>query len=329
MRRLDTCFCNAVASLRPAGIYYAAKPSVIRFRGSWMAGYCDLLRYEKGLVSQKQIRGFRKVLSIEKGYYDYEYFNICFLNNVLSLCLKAVSEGYLPQVNIMNSKGLNIWEMFFEQPFPEISRAGKKVISFSERNFEAFPQWKDVYDSRMVRLYGNLYRDFVTLRPEAKAYIRNEMDHILGKGKILGVLCRGTDYTRSKPKGHPVQPEPEEILEKAGELFAEKKYEYIYLATEDSQYDTLFRERFRNRLLINQRQYYDAKFDEKDLQLIKDVHFDRDNDDYLKGLEYLSSLFILAGCNGLAAGNCGGTEAAVFWNLGKYEDKVIFDLGEY
>ena len=64
------------------------------------------------------------------------------------------------------------------------------------------------------------------------------------------------------------------------------------------------------------------------MQFIGDVKFDRENDNYWKGLEYLSSLVILSNCTDLVAGNCGGTEFAVLYTAG-YRNKYIFNKGLY
>ena len=51
--------------------------------------------------------------------------------------------------------------------------------------------------------------------------------------KVLGVLCRGTDYVSLRPYNHPVQPSVSEMLQKAGEMLRCYKLEHIYLVTED------------------------------------------------------------------------------------------------
>lgn len=319
-----------VSGLEPDPVYHAAKKAMILLNRRPVAGMCDLERFRRGKITPEKIRKFRKVLYIRKGYYDYEYFNICFLNNVLVLCLKALCEGYLPRVEILNSKGENIWEMFFRQPFDDIPEEGKKKADFDEKVLEVFPAWKDVFPgSENFESYSLLYNRIPKLAESAEEYIRREKESLLTGKKVLGVLCRGTDYTRTRPKGHPIQPEPADILAKAKEVYTAGKYDAVYLATEDSGYDRLFREAFGEKLLVNRRNYYDRAFEQEKLTLIKDVHFDREDDEYLKGLEYISSLMILSDCDGLVAGNCGGTQAAAYWNGGKYVDAYIFDLGLY
>ena len=67
----------------------------------------------------------------------------------------------------------------------------------------------------------------------------------------------------------------------------------------------------------NKRTYYDRIMKEQSLVSIANVRFDRENDEHYKGLEYLSSLVILSRCQGLVAGNCGGTRMALFLNEGR------------
>lgn len=59
------------------------------------------------------------------------------------------------------------------------------------------------------------------------------------------------------------------------------------------------------------------------------MHFERENDSYYKSLEYFSSVLLLSKCQGLIAGNCGGSRAAMYMNDGKYEFSYLFDLGLY
>ena len=66
---------------------------------------------------------------------------------------------------------------------------------------------------------------------------------------------------------------------------------------------------------------------EGNVKRIGDVRFERDNDNYIRGLRYLSSLVILSRCDALLAGNCGGTLFSLFYNNRKYERFKIYDLG--
>lgn len=83
-------------------------------------------------------------------------------------------------------------------------------------------------------------------------------------------------------------------------------------------------------ILENKRRYYDDIYDkDSSISYIKDVHFERENDNYWSGLEYLSSIILLSRCDALVGGNCGGTLGAIFFNDEKYEFTHVFDLGLY
>lgn len=317
-------------NLFPDRIYRVFKKLAAATDREWLVEKGELYRYAIGRQDVSHIRDFDRVMVIRRGLYEYDYFNICFLNNVLALSLKAVSNGMVPRIEIRGAEGDNLWEQFFEQPFLEMDVSGRQTVYYEEKKVDIFPGFESVYSDREIKMWGMAYRMFVRLNEKADAYIQKEIRELLPPGRrVLGVLCRGTDYTEKKPTGHPVQPELEDILAKAEEKMKALHCEYIYLATEVGEIDRRFRERFPDKILINKRVYYDEKFREEGLTWIKDVHFQRENDDYLKGLEYLSSLYILSRCNGIVAGNCGGSQAAVFLNGGRYEDRYLFDLGMY
>jgi hypothetical protein len=54
-----------------------------------------------------------------------------------------------------------------------------------------------------------------------------------------------------------------------------------------------------------------------------------ENEIYNRGIEYLSSIYLLSRCDALIGGNCGGSISALLMNGGKYEFTEIFNLGLY
>ena len=143
------------------------------------------------------------------------------------------------------------------------------------------------------------------------------------------MICRGTDYVKLKPQGHPVQPSVEQVIERTKVFLDQYHLNYIYLATEELAIYEKFEKAFPGLVLVNQRQWYDGIFNAQNMSYIYQVQFDRENDIYLKGLEYLSSLQLLSRCNVLLGGNCGGACAALYMNNMKYEHVELFDLGMY
>ena len=284
----------------------------------------------------KKIRKFHRIMIIEEGSYPYTYFNICYLNNILNLILYSLYEGCIPVIRINEGKAnQNQWAWYFKQPF-EILTGQRDILekytiikcpikdslfrcSFEEGFYpysENFPIW------------SSLYKKFVVFNDQVERYINKEKSELL-KEKTLGVLIRGTDYTALKPHGHPIQPELEDIMKYVKKWMYEKEYKNIYVATEEKRlFDEVVECFGSDNVLSNRRTYYDEAYYSKGHQWIGEISFGRENDEFLKGLEYLSSLSILSSCQGLVAGNCGGSLYAMLL-AEKYEDIKVFNKGYY
>lgn len=271
------------------------------------------------------------VCQIEKGEWEYPLLNVCFLENMLKNIAYCLFNGYRPAVTFPFSGGQGfLWETLFVQPY-ELGKCGDEHSAICDVTaapiyFPVFPTEQD------VRKYGKLYQAFVQPNPVFQRYHEAEYERLLRGKRVLGVLCRGTDYVATKPKGHPVQPEITDVIALVSKKMKDLRCDHIYLATEEQAIHKKFEEAFPGKIIINTRQYYDSygqlqKGSEK--TLISAVHFDRENDSYLKALEYFSSIFLLSECNALIAGSCGGSRAALYLNYGKYEYYYLFNLGVY
>lgn len=53
----------------------------------------------------------KKFYICTKGAYEYDFFNMCFLNNMLGIILLSLYKGYIPVINVRYAE-LNIWDMF-------------------------------------------------------------------------------------------------------------------------------------------------------------------------------------------------------------------------
>ena len=125
---------------------------------------------------------------------------------------------------------------------------------------------------------------------------------------------------------HPIQPCVDEVIEKVKELLS-NGYQYIYLATDENAVEKCFCEEFPDRVITNKRIYYEAEDYTK--TAVRHIHFDRENDNLLRGIEYYSSMNLLSKCDVLVGGLCGGSQAALLMNGGKYTEVHLFDKGEY
>ena len=278
----------------------------------------------------KRVQARNRFMVIEEGRFPYNFFNICFLNNVIGLIVYAFYRGCLPIIQIKNQQeSENIWEWYFQQPFS--IPAGAEVLPCDRTYTNYRPSIHTGFgdNQKDFQTWSFFYRTFVCFKDSIRQYIRQEVDHAGVKENSLGLLIRGTDYTASMPKGHPVQPTIDELIQKATEYHQNYAYSAIYVATEEERLFRQIKVAFGEDLVReNRRSYYDKEFYQKRMKYIGDVKFSRENDNYWKGLEYLSSLVILSNCTDIVAGNCGGTEFALLFSSG-YRNKYIFNKGLY
>lgn len=288
----------------------------------------------KALFRMKHLPANGKVMLIDKGLYEYGYFNACFLENMMSLMVYALDKGYVPYIELKDrGEGWTNWATFFEQPYPiPVDRKQDCICDRVQGDY--CPTFSTPYNKLNLRLWCYVYRQLVRLNAETAVYVEKEYNSLFvseggKKHRMLGVICRGTDYVKCKPLGHPVQPTAEQVIERAKVLLERYRLESIYLATEEYAIYEKFEKAFPGLIIVNQRQYYDGIFNANNMSFIYEVQFDRENDIYLKGLEYLSSLQLLSRCDVLLGGNCGGACAALYMNNMNYKYVELFDLGTY
>jgi hypothetical protein len=289
--------------------------------------------YSKDALLRKSKRNDAKFMLIDKGVYIYAYFNFTLLNNLLSSIIAVLAQGKFPIVDLgKRQENWVNWSTFFAQPFghtlKDFNQEKQKMI-FEKTSGNVFPGFTDHFTEERLQICCKLYRDFVVLNAETQQYVDNEFDTLLKGKRVLGVLCRGTDYVQSHPYGHPVQPETTDVIALAKEKMAALGLDYIYLATEEKRIESQFKEAFPNKIIVNKRTYFDDAFYSQQKTSIYQVFDTSSVSIHIDGLQYLSSICLLSKCDALIGGNCGGSAAALYMNNMKYEYWHLFDLGLY
>jgi hypothetical protein len=255
-------------------------------------------------------------------------FNFWIFNKVLGMIGYFEESGYQYQIDLTaQEEGFHIIKSFFSIEDQTLDHI-EKTFPLHETTIWNLDQF-DIYDRFERELMCRIYQRTFVLSKSFSEYVENDKKILFGKS-ALGVLMRGTDYTRKKPSGHPVQPEKEEVLEKILEVVNRKNYKYVYLTTDERENEDFLRNKLKGicEVLVNRREYFDD-FYQTDIPYISSCRHERENDRMLTSMEYLSSIIILSGCEELIAGNCGGSRAAIYLNNGKYKDIYLFDLGRY
>lgn len=253
----------------------------------------------------------------------------------------AEENGYVPVVDMQNYWNtylyqnevgkVNSWEYFFEPVSSvrvEDAYRSKNVILSNGGIPPIIPEGTIcslMNEDGAMNEWRILYKKYIHLQSDVKEKMNQErLKLIQPDERILGVICRGTDYTKFKPAGHWIQPEVSVVVEKARKCLKEWNCHKIFLATEDIDVYKEFQKAFPGKVIVNSKQWvrYDGK------QGINNYGFSRENDKMLQGLEYLTTIYILSQCNCLIGGRAGGTVGAMIMSEG-YEKQYFWDLGKY
>lgn len=307
-------------------------------------GYRELRNYAKYLAENfdnevAKIKENPKFIKIDLNYH-VGFFNAGILIEVVEYTVIAMQRGYIPIIlingNLDDMKKLCV-NWFFLQPYQNcfgLDRLDFEKISVVEETIQCKPyriEMKYLWDMQGEewQLWSSLAKKILSPNKFLMEYVEEDMkkNGILSD-KFLGVLIRGTDYIKLKPRLHPVQPELDEIIDKIEENLKVRKQSCIYLATDEKRIHKMLIEYFGKEMIFsNTREYYDDIYRDNNLWQICEAKKERENDQYLNSLEYISSMMILSKCNGIVGGNCTGSLLASLLSNSDY--KYIFNKGVY
>lgn len=269
------------------------------------------------------------------------YCGIC--SHILSALAhidEEVEQGRIPVIDLQNSFNIyleeeqvgrvNAWEFYFKQPcgysLSDIKGSRNVVVGSYEIPL-IFSFWDiDTLSGKTGELahWRKLARKYLVLSDEAQQAVDDAQKRLFGENeKILGVKCRGTDYTNGRPKGHPIQPTPQQALEKASEIFEHQECTKVFLATEDKVFYELFKQRFGDKLIVNKSDY--IKYQGGSMG---EEEYSNSQGKKESGMEYLVTTYLLSRCQCLCAGCVSGTAVAMILSEG-YEYEYFFCLGLY
>lgn len=269
----------------------------------------------------------------------------------LGQVVASLNNGYIPLIDTVNADniftslsnkyGMNAWELYFNQPF---GTAYTDLVPGQEIKIaDGIPSFMPTYNMDcilnhdLLKFWRNIMKKYMPI----SADMTNQVNSFLSKlpfrtdAKILGVLCRGTDYTNIRPYNHPVQPSLNLVLSKADEMMEKYQCDYCYLATEDQEILNTFRSKFQGKLLITQDIYYASDIAES----INQTNIDCQIDLHRKNMEYLTALILLSKCQYFIGGRTSGTVVSLLladdfdetyiWNCGRYGIDDSATLGSY
>lgn len=254
-------------------------------------------------------------------------------NNLIPIIdLKSFKNTYLDETSIGK---INAWDYFFKQPsrlkLEEILL--NDVDIFDTRDIERstkmkMPWWDwECYDENSItcKMWRAYAQKYIHLSDNAQKVVDETYNTLFtSDDNVLGIQCRGTDYTRHKPKDHPVQPSPDMVIEKAEQLIAEKGYNKIFLATEDGIVFKKFKEHFGDMIVASDKTHveYDGQ------SWVNNVLPSGQQEKFDHGMAYLVSMIMLTKCNAFIAGRTSGSIGVMLLSKG-FDYSYIWDLGFY
>jgi hypothetical protein len=261
-------------------------------------------------------------------------------NCVLGYLRIAERNGFIPVVDLKNYANgyledeeigkINAWEYYFEQPtsytLEEVYRSKNVVFGTGVSPREASPAILNLLlsDKKKASYYYDLSNKYLRIKDSILEEISRDCQNLIGGKRVIGVSSRGSDMINLK--GHAIQPSTSALMAKTKGLLVKWNCDYVFLATEENHVIEDFREEFGDKLLIND------SFRISEFEVYKpfvNISSNRENDKFLKGLEYLNTILILSECNSLVGTVIGKTVGAISLNKGTYENKYFFELGLY
>ncbi len=225
----------------------------------------------------------------------------------------------------------NAWEYFFEQPLRiglEQAYEGENIIlsaeevqprlyetmNFLENRDGSLTEWRMLVKMGLLKVKPALMEEISAV--QKKLFKKNV--------RMLGVYLRGTDYSASKPYGHPIVPPVEFALSTVVEKMQEWSCAKLFLSTEDKTIVKVFKDIFKDLCITINREYVDYIPG----KVVTSCRVDRENDRFLQGKEYLTELVLLSQCNSLVAARCSGT-VGIMMLAESFEHTYFFNLGRY
>ena len=304
----------------------------------------NLIYLKEILFIKKSLRGKTCILQFRGGSPGLFSYVI----NSLGFVRYAHKRGMIPVIDLQSFETtylskehvgeMNAWEYYFEQPcrigLQSIKREYCEVYDISDfLKIEPTqtPSWdmnwwgcltEGSLNNRMWRAYCHRY---IKLSDKAINKLDCIYNNLIKDGdRVLGVLCRGTDYTQRRPSGHPVQPTAEMMIEKIDAVIKERGYNKIYLATEDKLIFNKFKFHYGEKIISIESNLIDYN----GKSWINTLLPSDEQGKIDKGMDYLMSIMILSRCKAFIAGRTSGSMGVMLLTKG-FEYSYFYDLGYY
>lgn len=299
---------------------------------------------------RREIKTSYGVENPDKIYYiigfDDPYGGLFWLiNKVLMHISYAEEKGYIPVVDMKNYSSQylepqmlhkeNAWEYFFKQPcdisLESISKSKNIVLAKKDSSPNSKHFMGNFYENdSWINHFSRLFSKYIKLEASLQDKMFQSYTNTIEGKRVVGVLCRGTDYVTKKPSGHPIPPTPEQVIIKTRKVMSDFHCNYVFLATEDKDILDSFIEAFGDALLYNkQDRISSSEVNTNEFLAAIRLKTNSTVEQRKKmGVQYYEAIYLLSKCNCFISSRCGGAKGVLLMN-NKFEYKFIFNLGMY
>lgn len=251
------------------------------------------------------------------------------INVIYRYCNYAFIKGYIPVVDFKHVPNnmiydeevgkVNGWETLFLQPtkysLEDALQSKNRIFvdchgngSLESKESKEVP-WEIDWDSEdSIDYWGKVF-ERIQIRPEILKKIIEKFDKTFSnEDRILGVKIRGTDYVLNKPYGHPIQPNVEDVLKHAKEIFSRYHCNKIFLGCEDKAIQERFKEEFGHILITGE-----VSIGLEQKEYLYDFYKRQNTNPFENNLEYLTNTIFLARCTCLISSQNSATSAIRLW----------------
>lgn len=252
----------------------------------------------------------------------------------------AEQNGMVPVVDLQNHQNIylshkevgkkNVWEFYFLQPggvsLKEALKCNNVIMGSGNPTYSYPCLGKSFFENEngILDYWRGICKKSIRFNKTVENRLQKEKLIFQGK-RILGVLCRGTDYVSMRPKGHPIQPSAEMVMDKVDQTLKKENFDAVYLVTEDWKIVSAFKQKYGSKLLLSKQDYIEYDYDKRNYLA---AYYEDKQDGYNRGLDYLIALLLLIDCNGLITTMTSGS-VGVMCLAKDYDFFYVFDLGYY
>ncbi|MGN0497182.1 MAG: hypothetical protein ACI4GW_13225 [Lachnospiraceae bacterium] len=263
-------------------------------------------------------------------------------NGLLSLAFSVLEQlvyveekGYIPVVDLQSYPNQylepdklckeNAWEYYYEPlssySLDEVYSSKNVVLGYDDPCYQ-----EDYSNNYNIKRMSELYKKYIHVRKDLLKKIDEEYILRMGAAQnVLGVLYRGTDMNALKLEHHPIQPSISELICQSKRKYKEWACDKIFLSTEDEEAIRIFKNVFGKDVVYTDQ----LRYSNTGKNWLSDINNKRENDRYLRGEEYLTTIAILSRCNSLISGVSAGSVMSIIMNNNGYQHVYIIDKGVY